>query len=124
MCAGPRRLREFHDPNVNHAYPVADSFTLLKRGQSMGSFAKADISKEAVLDMMAGGAEMKKVMAELEGTGGPANAAVGVHRSALVAPRRWGPRRHQRAGPFDGTRSRGGPAQVLMNAPRSSLRTP
>ena len=65
--------------NVNHAYPVADSFTLLNRGQSMGSFAKADISKEAVLDMMAGGAEMKKVMAELEGTGGPADVAVGVH---------------------------------------------
>lgn len=51
--------------NVNHAYPVADSFTLLNRGRSMGSYAKADISKEAVLDMMAGGAEMKKVMSEL-----------------------------------------------------------
>lgn len=58
--------------NVNHAYPVADSFTLLNRGQSMGSYAKADISKEAVLEMMAGGAEMKKVMAELEGASEPA----------------------------------------------------
>ena len=102
MCAGPRCLREFHHPNTNHAYPVADSFTLLKRGQSMGSFAKADISKEAVRDMMAGGAEMKKVKAEMEGMGGPANVAVGVHRSAHIGPRRWGPRRHQRAGPFDG----------------------
>jgi simple sugar transport system ATP-binding protein len=53
--------------NVNHAYPVADSFTLLNRGQSMGTFAKKDVSKEAVLDMMAGGAEMQKMMAELEG---------------------------------------------------------
>ena len=53
--------------NVNHAYPVADSFTLLNRGKSMGTFAKRDIAKEAVLDMMAGGAEMQKMMAELEG---------------------------------------------------------
>ena len=53
--------------NVNHAYPVADTFTLLNRGQSMGTYAKADVTKEAVLDMMAGGAEMKKVMEDLEG---------------------------------------------------------
>ncbi|KQV99391.1 ATP-binding cassette domain-containing protein [Rhizobacter sp. Root1221] len=53
--------------NVNHAYPVGDSFTLLNRGKSMGTFAKADISKEAVLDMMAGGAEMKEMMSDLEG---------------------------------------------------------
>jgi simple sugar transport system ATP-binding protein len=52
--------------NVNHAYPVADTFTLLNRGRSMGSFTKADISKDAVLDMMAGGAEMKTMMQELE----------------------------------------------------------
>jgi simple sugar transport system ATP-binding protein len=53
--------------NVNHAYPVGDSFTLLNRGQSMGTFAKKDVSKEAVLDMMAGGAEMKTMMEDLEG---------------------------------------------------------
>ena len=53
--------------NVNHAYPVADSFTLLNRGKSLGTYAKADVSKEAVLDMMAGGAEMHKLMAELDG---------------------------------------------------------
>lgn len=53
--------------NVNHAYPVADSFTLLNRGQSMGTFAKADVSKDAVLDMMAGGAEMQKLMQGIAG---------------------------------------------------------
>ena len=52
--------------NVNHAYPVADSFTLLNRGKSLGTFAKSEISKEKVLDMMAGGAEMQKLMAELD----------------------------------------------------------
>ncbi|MGH6639966.1 MAG: ATP-binding cassette domain-containing protein [Polaromonas sp.] len=53
--------------NVNHAYPVADSFTLLNRGQSMGTFAKSEVSKDEVLDMMAGGAEMKTMMGDLEG---------------------------------------------------------
>ena len=53
--------------NVNHAYPVADSFTLLNRGTSLGTYEKAKISKEEVLDMMAGGAEMKTLMQGLEG---------------------------------------------------------
>ena len=53
--------------NVNHAYPVADSFTLLNRGTSMGTYAKADVSKEAMLDMMAGGTEMQAMMEEVEG---------------------------------------------------------
>ena len=53
--------------NVNHAYPVADSFTLLNRGKSLGTFAKGDVAKDEVLDMMAGGAEMKELMADLEG---------------------------------------------------------
>jgi len=53
--------------NVHHAYPIADSFTLLNRGQSMGTFAKSDITKEAVLDMMAGGTEIQSLVDELEG---------------------------------------------------------
>jgi simple sugar transport system ATP-binding protein len=52
--------------NVNHAYPVGDSFTLLNRGQSMGTFDKTQASKEQVLDMMAGGTEMQSLMAEVE----------------------------------------------------------
>ena len=52
--------------NVHHAYPIGDTFTLLNRGRSMGSFAKTDISKNEVLDMMAGGAEMQQMMSELE----------------------------------------------------------
>jgi simple sugar transport system ATP-binding protein len=46
---------------------VGDRFTLLNRGKSMGTYAKADISKEALLDMMAGGAEMATLMEDLEG---------------------------------------------------------
>jgi simple sugar transport system ATP-binding protein len=50
--------------NVHHAYPVGDSFTLLNRGRSMGTFTKATISRDQVLDMMAGGLEMQKLMSE------------------------------------------------------------
>ena len=53
--------------NVHHAYPIGDSFTLLNRGKSMGTFTKDTISKDEVLDMMAGGAEMQKMIGELEG---------------------------------------------------------
>lgn len=53
--------------NVHHAYPIGDSFTLLNRGRSMGTFTKDTISKEAVLDMMAGGAEMQTMLNELDG---------------------------------------------------------
>jgi simple sugar transport system ATP-binding protein len=53
--------------NVNHAYPVGDSFTLLNRGKSLGTFMKTNVTREEVLDMMAGGAEMKELMADLEG---------------------------------------------------------
>ncbi|HEX7817188.1 ATP-binding cassette domain-containing protein [Dyella sp.] len=53
--------------NVHHAYPIGDSFTLLNRGQSMGTFAKDTISKEQVLDMMAGGTEIQSLFNELEG---------------------------------------------------------
>ncbi|GAB7537486.1 ATP-binding cassette domain-containing protein [Burkholderia sp. 3C] len=53
--------------NVHHAYPIGDSFTLLNRGRSLGTFTKDTISKDEVLDMMAGGAEMQKMVAELDG---------------------------------------------------------
>ena len=51
--------------NVLHAYPLADRFTLLNRGRSMGSFAKRDISRDEVLRMMAGGAEMDELLADI-----------------------------------------------------------
>ncbi len=53
--------------NVNHAYPIGDSFTLLNRGKSLGTYLKKDVSKEEVLEMMAGGEEMQKLMADLDG---------------------------------------------------------
>lgn len=51
--------------NVHHAYPVADAFTILKRGQSYGTFRKSDVTREQVLEMMAGGSELDALEAEI-----------------------------------------------------------
>ena len=52
--------------NVHHAYPIGDRFTLLNRGRSYGTFAKADVSREEVVAMMAGGEELEELGHELE----------------------------------------------------------
>jgi simple sugar transport system ATP-binding protein len=51
--------------NVHHAFPVADTITLLNRGRSMGSFRKGEISRDRVLEMMAGGKELIDLETEL-----------------------------------------------------------
>jgi simple sugar transport system ATP-binding protein len=51
--------------NVHHAYPVADKFTVLKRGQSYGTFMKSEVSREQVLAMMAGREELDALESEL-----------------------------------------------------------
>ncbi len=51
--------------NVHHAYPVADTFTLLNRGKSLGTFPKSEVTREQVLEMMAGGQELASLTAEL-----------------------------------------------------------
>jgi simple sugar transport system ATP-binding protein len=56
--------------NPHHAYPVGDRFLLLKRGRSLGDFAKADVSLSELTGMMAGGAELEELAHELEGEGG------------------------------------------------------
>ena len=52
--------------NVHHAYPVGDAFTILNRGRTYGTFQKDDVSREEVLNMMAGGKELDELSAELE----------------------------------------------------------
>jgi simple sugar transport system ATP-binding protein len=44
--------------NIHHAYPIGDIFTLLSHGRSVGTFAKADITQQEVLTIMAGGREL------------------------------------------------------------------
>ena len=57
----------FISHNVHHAYPVGDRFTILNRGRSEGTFEKAEISREQVMVMMAGGRELEQLTAELDG---------------------------------------------------------
>ncbi len=52
--------------NIHHAYPIGDRFTLLNRGRSYGTFTKADVTREEVVAMMAGGEELEELGHELE----------------------------------------------------------
>jgi simple sugar transport system ATP-binding protein len=52
--------------NPHHAYPVGDRFLILKRGQSLGNFAKSEITREELTQLMAGGAELEALAHELE----------------------------------------------------------
>ncbi|HET9660107.1 MAG TPA: ATP-binding cassette domain-containing protein [Thermomicrobiales bacterium] len=52
--------------NVHHAYPVGDRFTILNRGTSYGTFLKHDVTREQVVEMMAGGQELEELGHELE----------------------------------------------------------
>jgi simple sugar transport system ATP-binding protein len=53
--------------NPHHAYPVGDRFLLLKRGRSLGDFAKSEITLPELTRLMAGGAELEALAHELEG---------------------------------------------------------
>jgi simple sugar transport system ATP-binding protein len=55
--------------NPHHAYPVGDRFLLLKRGRSLGDFAKEEISLDELTGLMAGGAELAELTHELKRSG-------------------------------------------------------
>ena len=71
--------------NVHHAYPVADKFTLLNRGRSLGTFMKDEVSREKVLEMMAGGKELDELSSELEEFSRADTAAASGQTSELEA---------------------------------------
>ncbi|MBO3748546.1 sugar ABC transporter ATP-binding protein [Streptosporangiaceae bacterium NEAU-GS5] len=52
--------------NPHHAYPVGDRFLVLKRGVSLGEYGKAEISREELTQLMAGGAELDELAHELQ----------------------------------------------------------
>ena len=56
----------FISHNVHHALPVGDKFTVLNRGQSMGTFTKDEINRDELETMMAGGEEFEKLEEQLE----------------------------------------------------------
>ncbi|TCP54340.1 monosaccharide ABC transporter ATP-binding protein (CUT2 family) [Tamaricihabitans halophyticus] len=53
--------------NPHHAYPVGDRFLVLKRGRSLGSAEKAEITLAELTRQMAGGAELEQLAHELGG---------------------------------------------------------
>ena len=58
----------FISHNVYHAHPIGDRFTVLERGRSIGTFKKDEISIEELERLMAGGAELVELSAELQGS--------------------------------------------------------
>ncbi len=52
--------------NPNHAYPVGDHFIILRRGRIFGDFRKDEISKEELMNLMAGGEDLVKLQQELD----------------------------------------------------------
>jgi simple sugar transport system ATP-binding protein len=56
----------FISHNVHHAYVVGDRFTILKRGRSMGTHSVNEISRDELLNLMAGGKELVDLEAEIE----------------------------------------------------------
>ena len=52
--------------NPHHAYPVGDRFLILKRGQSLGNFGKDEITRDELVQLMAGGAELEALSHEIE----------------------------------------------------------
>lgn len=54
--------------NVRHAMAVGDRFTVLNRGQTLGTAKRGEITPEQLQDMMAGGQEMAQLEGSLGGT--------------------------------------------------------
>jgi len=52
--------------NPHHAYPVGDRFLILNRGRSLGNFAKSEITRDELIRLMSGGAELEQLSHELQ----------------------------------------------------------
>ena len=52
--------------NVQHALPIGDSFTILTRGRSGGTFRRGEIDAGRLHALMGGGAELEELQADLE----------------------------------------------------------
>src|SRR5207302_9926789 len=52
--------------NPHHAHPVGDRFVILNRGQTLGAYEKADIDRQELVRLMAGGSELAELEQELD----------------------------------------------------------
>lgn len=51
--------------NPHHAYPIGDRFTILKRGQTLGTYTKLEMSRDEMIRLMSGGDELETLEHEL-----------------------------------------------------------
>jgi simple sugar transport system ATP-binding protein len=51
--------------NPHHAYPIGDTFTILKRGKTLGTYTKQDLTRDEMIRLMSGGDELEKLEHEL-----------------------------------------------------------
>jgi simple sugar transport system ATP-binding protein len=51
--------------NPHHAWLIGDRFTLVNRGRSLGTFSKEQLSREELIQQMAGGQELEALSHEL-----------------------------------------------------------
>ncbi len=58
----------FISHNVRHAMAVGDRFTVLNRGQTLGTARRGEINPEELQDLMAGGKELAQLEGSLGGT--------------------------------------------------------
>jgi len=58
----------FISHNVRHALAVGDRFTVLNRGQTLGTAKRGEINQDELQDMMAGGKELAQLEDSLGGT--------------------------------------------------------
>jgi simple sugar transport system ATP-binding protein len=65
----------FISHNVHHAYAIGDRFTLLNRGRMIGVYDRAEITREDLLGMMAGGHELMNLERELAAISAAAGTA-------------------------------------------------
>jgi simple sugar transport system ATP-binding protein len=56
----------FISHNPHHAHPVGDRFVILNRGKLQGSWKRGEISRDELVQMMAGGAELDQLTHELQ----------------------------------------------------------
>jgi simple sugar transport system ATP-binding protein len=71
--------------NPHHAYPIGDTFTILKRGRTLGTYTKQDLTRDEMIRLMSGGDELERLEHELRefSDEGSQALAEAIHEEAL-----------------------------------------
>ena len=87
--------------NVQHALPIGDSFTILTRGRSGGTYRRGELNANELHRLMGGGAELEELQSDLEmlarrearGEDVP-TVPIGVESTEAAAPEVFGESKH------------------------------